>query len=235
MGHLPRQHPPQAVSSSSIHEKLVETSIEERKTGTAPVEVDAEQRGVRGGEASEAPEAREGSMEFQGWTALSSVQFADAGAWNRLGDDGGGTVHGTNMTGVQCYIKAVEADPTFAKAWCNLGCVFANHGKGGLVGGTWLTEVQCYYKAIVADPAFAEAWLCLGRYGGGIVDGKFVISDQCFIRAIETDPNLASAWHCLGRAGGGTVNGKRMAATQCYAMAVERDPVSTRMPDSWSI
>jgi len=53
-------------------------------------------------------------------------------AWSNLGADGGGTVNskGKAYSQEECFEQALEVDPKYGKAWCNLGVV-----GGGMDGG----------------------------------------------------------------------------------------------------
>ena len=124
---------------------------------------------------------------------LTSIQRMQGHGPN-LGCAGGGTVDGKTWTEVECCQKALDLDPTDARAWSNLGCA----GGGTVDGKTW-TEVECYQKALDLDPKFADAWFNLGCEGGGTVDGKTWSNVECYQNALEADPTDAQAWCNLGR------------------------------------
>ena len=91
------------------------------------------------------------------------------------------------MTDVQCYIKAVEAEPE-AHVWICLG-----GAGGGHANGIDVTVVQCFENAVAADPFCAMAWCTLGEVGGGIVNGARMTDVQCFAKAVEIEPGCAVA------------------------------------------
>jgi superkiller protein 3 len=90
---------------------------------------------------------------------------------------------------IKCYMKALELDPKYAKAWKNLGSAFMI--KGDLKKG-----LKALTIAAKLDPNDFNTWMDMGRtkynskdYGGAI---------ESFKKVIEIRPGLGKAWHWLG-------------------------------------
>ena len=90
------------------------------------------------------------------------------------------------------FERALDADPTYAKAYYNLGIVYDRSGD--------LDRAETEYrKAAELDPTHAQAWANLGALEGR--RGRFHEAIPLLERALEIDPgllqvrfNLASAY-----------------------------------------
>merc|ERR1719323_62987 len=113
------------------------------------------------------------------------------------------------MSPTDCYVAALEIDPTLAQAWNNLGTL-----GGGTVSGQSRTASECYEAALEINPRdahAAHAWYYLGLgwnfrldcNGGGTVSGQFRTAKECYEAALEINPAFADAWFMLGNWGGG--------------------------------
>ncbi len=89
----------------------------------------------------------------------------------------------------KAYRSAVQADPSFAQAWANLGVLLREEERPE-------DAEQALRKAIEADPNYAPAWSSLG-----ILLSRTEREDQAeeaFRKAVEVDPGFAPAWSNLG-------------------------------------
>ena len=64
--------------------------------------------------------------------------------------------NGMQMTQQQLYLKAIQLDPSCARAYVNLGVTLPPHGSIQLLDGTDMTKQQLYRKAIQLDPTLAQ-------------------------------------------------------------------------------
>jgi tetratricopeptide (TPR) repeat protein len=87
---------------------------------------------------------------------------------------------------IECFQKAIAADPKYAEAHCNLGN--ALEGKGDLEGA-----IECFNKAIAADPKCANAHGALGR--ALLQQGRFAQACAATRRCLQ----LLPAGHPLRR------------------------------------
>ena len=116
------------------------------------------------------------------------------------------------------YYRAVELDPTFARAWSQIAILHA-------WAGTWFRRREAEYeaaetaarRALELAPDLAEA-----HVGAGVVADHAGRSDQAerhLARARELDPGLWDAWYFSGRAA--WAQGKLEAALAHFERAVE--------------
>jgi tetratricopeptide (TPR) repeat protein len=114
---------------------------------------------------------------------------------------------------IECFQKAIKADPKNAAAHSNLGA--ALYRKGDLDGA-----ITCYQKAIAADPKYALAHYALGVALHGKKDLEGAIA--CFRKAIALQPKDANAHTNLGSAL--YAKGDLEGAIACYQKAIALDP-----------
>lgn len=90
---------------------------------------------------------------------------------------------------IACFERAIQIDPAYADAHCNLGNVFVrqNQVKDAIIS---------YKEAIDIDPNFAQPYFNLGILLNNI--GKIDEAIACFQSAIELVPNWADAHQYLG-------------------------------------
>jgi superkiller protein 3 len=90
---------------------------------------------------------------------------------------------------IKCYMKALELDPKYAKAWKNLGSAFMI--KGDLKKG-----LKALTIAAKLDPNDFNTWMDMGRTKYNSKDYRGAIDS--FRKVIEIRPALGKAWHWLG-------------------------------------
>lgn len=90
---------------------------------------------------------------------------------------------------IRCYMKALELDPKYAKAWKNLGSAFMI--KGDLKKG-----LKALTIAAKLDPSDFDTWMDMGRTKYNARDYRGAI--ESFKKVIEIRPGLGKAWHWLG-------------------------------------
>jgi tetratricopeptide (TPR) repeat protein len=90
---------------------------------------------------------------------------------------------------IACFERAIQIDPTYADAHCNLGNVFVrqNQIKDAIIS---------YKEAIDIDPNFAQPYFNLGILLNNI--GKIDEAIACFQSAIELVPDWSEAHQYLG-------------------------------------
>jgi superkiller protein 3 len=90
---------------------------------------------------------------------------------------------------IKCYMKALELDPKYAKAWKNLGSAFMI--KGDLKKGLKALNI-----AAKLDPTDLNTWMDMGRTKYNSRDFRGAVDS--FKKVIEIRPGLGKAWHWLG-------------------------------------
>lgn len=113
---------------------------------------------------------------------------------------------------IECFNKAIELEPNYAKAWNNLGYAYEHLGDTD-------RAIECFNKALGFNPNYAAPWNNLGY-----IHNKFNEHEQaaeCYLRAIEINPkyilahnNLAFAYNKLG---------EYDKAIECCLKAIELD------------
>jgi len=100
---------------------------------------------------------------------------------------------------IDLFIKAIQADPEFAKAYTGLGLSFYYKGdKGMFVEKTLLDSVRKNAdKAVSLDKNNAEAYYLLGLYH--YQTGEEVRAIEEFEKALQINPNYVDALLSLGR------------------------------------
>ena len=98
---------------------------------------------------------------------------------------------------IECYHKAVEADPKYATAWYTLGEAYQ---RWLLVDGDarTLDKISLKYirKAIELDPEYALAWNSLGYIYKSMQNYKKAL--ECFNKAAELEPQEGFYWLSIG-------------------------------------
>eukprot|EP00439_Symbiodinium_sp_Y106_P069829 s712_g12.t1 len=77
-----------------------------------------------------------------------------------------------------CYVKALELDDNYARAWNRLGVQ-----GGGTVKGQAYDKKDCLVRVLQLNDNDAEAWQKLGEAGGGTVRGTHYGPDECKAKA----------------------------------------------------
>lgn len=101
------------------------------------------------------------------------------------------------------FQKAIESDPTFARAYAGLGRAYVNLGGEGYL--TWTGAIEmgqaAAERASKLDPDLAEAHVLLGELAF-MADAPAEILDRELRRALEINPNLAQAHSILSSLAG---------------------------------
>lgn len=90
---------------------------------------------------------------------------------------------------VQCFIKAVEVDPTEHSAWYLLGRCYMGTAQ-------YTDAFEAYNRAANLDPNDAQVWCSLGVLYYSF--GQYRESLGMFCRAVKLDPALSDAWYNIG-------------------------------------
>ncbi len=126
------------------------------------------------------------------------------------------------------FQKAVESDPTFARAYAGLARVYVNLGAEGYLSWTGAIEMghAAAERANNLDPELAEAHTLLGEIAF-MADAPAEILDRELRRALEINPNLAQAHSILSSLAGsfGILESYVLEADEAYRL----DPLSPPM------
>ncbi len=126
------------------------------------------------------------------------------------------------------FQKALESDPTFARAYAGLARAYINLGNEGYL--TWTGAIEmgqaAAERASKLDPDLAEAHALLGELAF-MADAPAEILDRELRRALELNPNLAPAHSILGALAGsfGIMESYILQADEAYRL----DPLSPPM------
>lgn len=126
------------------------------------------------------------------------------------------------------FQKAIESDPTFARAYAGLARAYINLGSEGYL--TWTGSIEmgqaAAERASRLDPDLAEAHVLLGELAF-MADAPAEILDRELRRALELNPNLAQAHSILSSLAGsfGIVESYILQADEAYRL----DPLSPPM------
>lgn len=90
---------------------------------------------------------------------------------------------------IACFEKAIQIDPTYADAHCNLGSTFLRKNQ-------LKDAILAYKEAIDIDPNFAQPYFNLGIVFNNI--GKVDEAIACFQSAVDLVPNWVEAKQYLG-------------------------------------
>jgi tetratricopeptide (TPR) repeat protein len=90
---------------------------------------------------------------------------------------------------IACFERAIQIDPTYADAHCNLGSALIRQDRVK-------DAIIAYKEAIDIEPNFAQPYFNLGLLLNNI--GKIDEAIACFQSAIELVPNWAEAHQYLG-------------------------------------
>jgi TolB-like protein/Flp pilus assembly protein TadD len=99
---------------------------------------------------------------------------------------------------IEMFYKAIEADPTFARAYTGLGVVLCEKGdRNAFIEKDFLDSAKRLAdKAISLDKNIDEAYFILGLYYNQKADDDKAIEQ--FKRALQINPNYADAMFSLG-------------------------------------
>ncbi len=126
------------------------------------------------------------------------------------------------------FQRAIETDPTFARAYAGLARAYINLGAEGYL--TWTGAIEmgkaAAERASKLDPDFAEAHVLLGELAF-MADAPAEILDSELRRALELNPNLAQARSILSSLAGsfGILESYTLLAEEAYKL----DPLSPPM------
>jgi adenylate cyclase len=126
------------------------------------------------------------------------------------------------------FQKALETDPTFARAYAGLARAYINLGGEGYL--TWTGAIEmgkaAAERASKLDPDLAEAHVLLGELAF-MEDAPAEILDRELRRALELNPNLAQAHSILSSLAGsfGIMESYLLQAEEAYRL----DPLSPPM------
>ena len=126
------------------------------------------------------------------------------------------------------FQKAIEGDPTFARAYAGLARAYVNLGNEGYL--TWTGAIEmgqaAAERAGKLDPDLAEAHVLLGELAF-MADAPAEILDRELRRALELNPNLAQAHSLLSSLAGsfGILESYVLQADAAYRL----DPLSPPM------
>jgi adenylate cyclase len=126
------------------------------------------------------------------------------------------------------FQKAIESDPTFARAYAGLARAYINLGGEGYL--TWTGSIEmgqaAAERASKLDPDLAEAHVLLGELAF-MADAPAEILDRELRRALELNPNLAQAHSILSSLAGsfGIMESYILQAEEAYRL----DPLSPPM------
>ncbi len=129
---------------------------------------------------------------------------------------------------VEHFQKAIESDPTFARAYAGLARAYINLGNEGYL--TWTGSIEmgqaAAERASKLDPDLAEAHALLGELAF-MADAPAEILDRELRRALELNPNLAPAHSILSSLAGsfGIMESYILEAEEAYRL----DPLSPPM------
>jgi tetratricopeptide (TPR) repeat protein len=91
---------------------------------------------------------------------------------------------------IACFEKAIQINPTYADAHCNLGSTFIRKNQ-------LKDAILAYKEAIDIDPNFAQPYFNLGIIFNNI--GKVDEAIACFQSAVDLVPNWVEAKQYLGK------------------------------------
>ncbi len=111
------------------------------------------------------------------------------------------------------YIHLLKLDPSFIKAYNNLGIILRT--KGDLEGAK-----KCYLKATELDPKYFQGYSNLGNVLK--MEGKFVEAAKYYQKALEISPDFADAHNNLG--GALQLLGRLEEAAKSYEQAIKIAP-----------
>ena len=161
----------------------------ERAITTNPDDVDGYRAIARVHLAQNSPEAVQGIYEradAHNWGLLESKDYNALGvAWMQKSN----LIVNYVDKAIACFEKAIQIEPAYADAHCNLGNAFIdqNQIKDAIIS---------YKEAIDIDPNFAQPYFNLGILLNNI--GKTEEAIACFQSAIELVPDWVEAHQYLG-------------------------------------
>lgn len=134
------------------------------------------------------------------------------------------------------FQKAIESDPTFARAYAGLARAYVNLGNEGYL--TWTGSIEmgmaAAERASKLDPDLAEAHVLLGELAF-MADAPAEILDRELRRALELNPNLAQAHSILSSLAGsfGIMESYILQADEAYRLDPLSPPMIRRQGDAY--
>ena len=134
------------------------------------------------------------------------------------------------------FEKALESDPTFARAYAGLARVYINLGTEGYL--TWTGAIEMAQaaaeRASRLDPDLAEAHVLLGEIAF-MADAPAEILDRELRRALELNPNLAQAHSILSSLAGsfGIMESYILQSDEAYRLDPLSPPMIRRQGESY--
>jgi len=110
--------------------------------------------------------------------------------FNSLSADGKSTINDFLDSAIACFQQAIQIDPAYADAHCNLGSAFIHKDQ-------IKDAIIAYKEALDVDPNFAQPYFNLGILLNNI--GKIDEAITCFQSAIELVPDWVEAHQYLGK------------------------------------
>ena len=138
------------------------------------------------------------------------------------------TDHPSLRKSLEHFQKAIESDPTFARAYAGMARAYINLGNEGYL--TWTGAIEmgqaAAERASKLDPELAEAHYLLGELAF-MADAPAEILDREVRRALELNPNLPGAHSIMGALAGsfGIVEPYLLQTEEAYRL----DPLSPPM------
>jgi adenylate cyclase len=134
------------------------------------------------------------------------------------------------------FQKALESDPTFARAYAGLARAYINLGIEGHLSWTGSIEMAqaAAERASRLDPELAEAHQLLGEVAF-MADDPADVLDRELRRALELNPNLAQAHSLLGSLAGsfGIVESYILESDEAYRLDPLAPPMIRRQGDAY--
>jgi tetratricopeptide (TPR) repeat protein len=110
--------------------------------------------------------------------------------FNALSADGKSSVNDCVDNAIACFQQAIQIDPAYADAHCNLGSAFIHKDQ-------IKDAIIAFKEALDIDPNFAQPYFNLGILLNNI--GKIDEAIACFQSAIELVPDWVEAHQYLGK------------------------------------
>ena len=134
------------------------------------------------------------------------------------------------------FQKAIESDPTFARAYAGMARAYINLGNEGYL--TWTGSIEmgqaAAERASKLDPDLAEAHVLLGELAF-MADAPAEILDRELRRALELNPNLAQAHSLLSSLAGsfGIMESYVLLAEEAYRLDPLAPPMIRRQGEAY--
>ena len=141
------------------------------------------------------------------------------------------TDHPSLRKSLEHFQKAIESDPTFARAYAGMARAYINLGNEGYL--TWTGAIEmgqaAAERASKLDPELAEAHYLLGELAF-MADAPAEILDREVRRALELNPNLPGAHSIMGALAGsfGIVEPYLLQTEEAYRLDPHSPPMIGR-------